>query len=652
MEYEPKQGVQRRGFLKGAAVGGLTAAVAPLTTVAQQNDAGSNTTAVREGPRNVGATPPNVETTDRPEGVVLASGGSDYMVDVIRALGIEYFAATPGNTFMGLHESVVNYGMTTAPNLRFITTMHEEASVAMAHGYAKIEGKPMACAFHATVGTQHAAMAIYNAYCDRVPIFMMTGAGIEADKRKSTVEWSHTVVDGPGMVRDFTKWDDTPGNLTGFGESAARAWRFAMTPPYGPVLLAVDVPMQEDEIPGGEAGRPPVPKLPSIHPPSADANTVREIARLLVNAEHPVISVDRCARTPAGLQMTVELAELLAAPVSDSGNRMGFPWRHPLNQGRRFGELRRQADVLLALEPGNPFGLVTSGNPDGTLRRALGDKATSITISSADLYPKGNYQNLQRYADMVDMAIQADAQATLPFLIEEVKRLLPASRSKYEARARAFADNHKQDFEASLDAARYGWDATPISMPRLAMEMYEVMKTEDWSLLSHHYWQSSWSQRLWDADKHHQFIGGSGADGVGYTSPASLGAALANQKYGRLSVAVVGDGDLMFGPGTLWTAAHEQIPILYIVHNNRAYHQEIMQMQAISNRRQRGVDRAAIGCVITDPDINYAMLARSMGVYSEGPIENPRDLGPALRRAVAQVRKGEPALIDVVSQGR
>jgi thiamine pyrophosphate-dependent acetolactate synthase large subunit-like protein len=647
MSNERKRLAQRRGFLKGAAIGGIAAATAPLASGAEDR--------ARPAPgelRSAGPTPANVETSLRIEGVTYASCGGDYMVDVMRGLGIEYFAATPGNTFMGLHESVVNYGMTTAPNLRFLTTMHEEASVAMAHGYAKIEGKPMACAFHATVGLQHASMAIYNAYCDRVPVFMMTGAGIEADKRSSTVEWSHTALDGPGMVRDFTKWDDTPGNLQGFGESAARAWKFAMTPPYGPTLLAVDTRLQEDEIPGGEASRPALPRLPSIRPPSADANTVREVARLLVAAEHPLIHVDRCARTPAGLKMTVELAEILAAPVVDSGNRMGFPWRHPLNQSQRFGELRSQADVFLALEPGSPFDLVTTKLPGGGLRRALGDRSKSITVSSAELYPKGNYQNLQRYAGMVDIAVQADAEATLPFLIEEVKRLMPAARGAYDARAAAFAATHLRDFNASREESVHGWDATPISMPRLAMEMYEVMKGEDWSLLSHHYWQSSWSQRLWNADKHHQFIGGSGADGVGYTSPASLGAALANQKYGRLSVAVVGDGDLMFGPGILWTAAHERIPILYIVHNNRAYHQEIMQMQAISNRRQRGVDRAGIGCVINDPHINYALVAKGMGVYSEGPIEDPNELGAALRRAVAVVRKGEPALIDVVSQGR
>jgi acetolactate synthase-1/2/3 large subunit len=645
----PGNGLQRRGFLKGAALGGLAAAAAPPVSHAQAAQTAAQT---NDKPRNAGPTPRNVEVTERDEGVTYSSCGGDYMVDVLRSLGIEYFAATPGNTFMGLHEAVVNYGMLTSPNLRSLTTMHEEASVAMSHGYAKIEGKPMACAFHGAVGTQHASMAIYNAYTDRVPIFMITGVGLDADKRANGIDWQHSPTDGPAMVRDYTKWDDTPTNLRTFGESAARAWKFAMTPPYGPTLLAVDTQMQEDEIPGGQAKRPPIPKVPSIRPPSGDANTVREIAKMLVAAEHPLIFADRCARTPAGMAMTVELAEVLGAPVADSGNRMNFPWRHPLNQSSRQRALAGQADVLLALEPGEPFDLVTLKDKQGNLRPLLKPGAKSVTISSVELYPKGNYQDLERYAGYVDIAVEADAEATLPFLIEEVKRLMPASRSAYDARAQAHARAHLDDFNRSKQAAVYGWDDSPISMPRLAMEMYEVMKTEDWSLVSHHYWQSSWAQRLWTADKHYQYIGGSGGNGVGYMTPAGLGAALANQKHGRLSVSVVGDGDLMFGPGCLWTAAHENIPILYIVHNNRAYHQEIMQMQKIANRRERGIDRVGLACGISNPNINYAVVAKGLGVFSEGPIENPKDLGPALRRALAVVKKGEPALIDVVSQGR
>jgi thiamine pyrophosphate-dependent acetolactate synthase large subunit-like protein len=249
--------------------------------------------------------------------------------------------------------------------------------------------------------------------------------------------------------------------------------------------------------------------------------------------------------------------------------------------------------------------------------------------------------------------MEADSETTLPMLIEEVKRQMSTGRaSAIEARGQTLAKAHQTEIARAKAAAVYGWDDSPISMPRLCAELWDQLKGEDWSLLSDTNFQSHWPQALWTADKHYQYIGSNGAQGIGYMAPAGLGGALANQQHGRLSVSIVGDGELMFGPGVLWTAAHERIPLLYIVHNNRAYHMEIMQMQAIANRRQRGVDRVGIACAITNPNINYAVVAKGLGVYAEGPIENPRDLGPALKRAIAVVKKGEPALIDVVSQGR
>jgi thiamine pyrophosphate-dependent acetolactate synthase large subunit-like protein len=644
----------RRGFLKGAAIGSIAAA-APAIGAAQEAPKPAAGSAARAGgggaPRPAQPVSIGAESTARDEGATYTSCGGDYMTDVLRSLGVEYFAATPGNTFMGLHEAIVNYGMMTAPTLRSLTTMHEEASVAMCHGYAKIEGKPMACMFHTTVGTQHASMAIYNAYADRVPIFMMTGVALQAERRPGGVDWLHDATDGPAMVRDFTKWDDTPASLTHFGESAVRAYKFAMTPPYGPVLLAVDTQMQEDEIPGGAPKTPAVPKLPRIVPPAGEAGAVRELAGLLVKAEHPVIVADRVARTPNGLKLLVELAETLQAPVCDTFNRMNFPWRHTLNQSTRQAVHLQQADVVLGLEPGDPFGLANRRDKDGGVKRFLKPEAKVVTISSVELYPKGNYQDLQRYPSNVDIAMEADAEATLPFLIEEVKRQM-GPKNQFEARGQACAGWHKTDLETNKRNAVFGWDDSPISMPRLSQELYEQIKGEDWSLVSDTNFQSRWPQKLWHADKHHQSIGGAGAAGIGYLTPAGLGAALANQKHGRLSISIVGDGDLMFGPGVLWTAAHEKIPILYIVHNNRGYHMEIMQMQVIANRRNRGIDRLGIACGIDNPNINYAMMAKSMGMYGEGPIENPKDLGPALKRAIAVVKKGEPALIDVVSQGR
>ena len=273
----------RRGFLKGAALGGIAAAAAPAIGAAQPPSGpgtGARAAAAaanKAEPRPAQPVSTSAESTNRDEGATYTTCGGDYMTDVLRSLGIEYFAATPGNTFMGLHEAIVNYGMLTQPKIRSLTTMHEEASVAMCHGYAKIAGKPMACMFHTTVGTMHASMAIYNAYADRVPIFMMTGVALQEERRPGGVDWLHDATDGPALMRDFTKWDDTPASLTHFGESAVRAWKFSMTPPYGPTLLAVDTQMQEDEIPGGAPRTPPIPKLPKIIPPAGEAGAVRDL---------------------------------------------------------------------------------------------------------------------------------------------------------------------------------------------------------------------------------------------------------------------------------------------------------------------------------------------------------------------------------------
>jgi acetolactate synthase-1/2/3 large subunit len=641
-------GTDRRKFLKSAALTGVAAAASATTLAAPDSVAATH---VGEGLRSPGPINANTELTPRSDALTQDTCGADYMVDVMRGLGIEYFAATPGNTFLGLHEAVVNYGMVTNPRLTFLTNVHEEASIAMAHGYAKIEGKPMACGVHTVVGLQHASMAIYNAWADRVPVFIVVGASLDAARRRPGVDWDHSAQDGNAMVRDYTKWDDQPGSLRAWGESATRAFKFAMTPPYGPVLLATDTLMQEEPLPGGRP--PPIPRMPAISPPIADTGAIEETAKLLVAAEMPVLYADRLARTPAGVAHLVELAELLQAPVIDSGNRFNFPWRHPLNQTQRTRGMVAGADLLLELEPGDPFSVSTFRTPDGTAKSFMKEGSKRVTISSVDLYMKANYQAFQRFAGDIDMAMAADAEATMPSLIEAVRRAIPESlRSALADRGARLARSHEADLADSRQAATNGWDAQPISTARLCAELYNQLRLEDWSLASFTEFQSRWPQRLWDADKHYRYIGGSGGYGIGYLGPATFGAALANHKHGRITVAINGDGDTMFGPGILWTAAHERIPMLYIVHNNRGYHMEIMQMQVIANRRQRGEDRTYIGNALNDPPIDFATVARGMGVYAQGPIDNPADLGPAIRRALAVVKKGEPALIDVVSQGR
>ena len=157
---------------------------------------------------------------------------------------------------------------------------------------------------------------------------------------------------------------------------------------------------------------------------------------------------------------------------------------------------------------------------------------------------------------------------------------------------------------------------------------------------------------MFDFKHHYQYIGAQGAAGIGYGAPAAVGAALANRKHGRLTVNINSDGDLNYAPGVLWTAAHHKIPLLNVIHNNRAYHQERMYIQMVAAKQNRGIDRADIGTSFKDPFINYAKMAETYGMYSEGPISDPKDLGPALKRAIAKVKSGEPALVDVVTQPR
>jgi acetolactate synthase-1/2/3 large subunit len=636
------RGVGRRGFLKGAAAGAAG-------MIAQPAAAGEASAAPAQSPSptstNAGAREP-VYHTDRP--------GADFMVDVFKALDFEYVAANPGSTFRGLHESIINYGQNRRPEL--LTCCHEESSVAMAHGYAKIEGRPMMVMAHGTVGLQHAAMAVYNAYADRVPVYIVLGNILDATWRRSDVEWTHAVQDAAAMVRDYVKWDDLPVSLTHFAESAMRAYRIATTPPCGPVVLVADAVLQEEPIPEADRGRLRVPKLTPATPPAGDEAAVAELAKMLVAAERPRIIVGRSARTPKGVALLVELAELLQAPVQDMRyhQRMNFPNRHSLKMwaGTPLGD----TDFVLGLENPELFAslqALTPVNRLGMESRPLVAPGTRVaTIASFELLTKSNYQDVGRYIE-ADLAIPADAEATLPSLIEACRRLItPERRSRFDERGAKVAAANRQAWEAGLEQAAWGWDASPISTARLSAEIWSQIKGEDWSLVSDATFISQWPHRMWDFTKHHQFIGWSGAYGIGYGAPAAVGAALANRRHGRLSVNIQCDGDLNYAPAVLWTAAHHRIPLLTVMHNNRAYHQERMFITDVAAKTNRDVRRAGIGNDLTDPNIDYAALARAYGVHGIGPIENPNDLGPALKRAIDVVKRGEPALVDVVTQPR
>ncbi len=622
--------LNRRNLLKGASLAG---AAALGTQVAAEPPA---------------AKPAATAKTDGAGPNAIAGG--DYMVDVLKSLKLDYIVANPGSSFRGLHESLLNYGGNRAPE--FITCMHEESSVAMAHGYAKTTGRPLCFLAHSTVGLQHASMALYNAWCDRVPVIGVLGNIMNAAARRPGIEWYHTAQDPCAMVRDYTKWDDQPNSLQHFGESLVRAYKIAMTPPMGPTIVVADGELQEMHMKDVK-GDLHLPRLALPQPPQAEDSALRDAAKLLAKAERPIIYADRMARTPEGMTLLVQLAETLGCPVVDMGGRMNFPNNHPLSQNERGGQLLRQADVILALEVADLWGMTHEfiDNEEQTVQSKIRAGAKIISISSTELYLKSNYQDFQRYAEP-DYPMAGDAQASLPSLIEFCKREIDdGARGRISKRAEDHAAAKAKAYEATRNNAAVAWNASPVSTARLAAEIWSVIKDEDWALVSNDA-LSGWARRLWTFNRHYRYIGGAGGGGVGYCLPASVGAALAHRGTGRIAINLQADGDMMYAPGALWTAVHHKVPLLTIMHNNRAYHQEIMHVLRMANRRDRDPSTSHIGTTIDNPYIDYATLAKSMGMYAEGPISDPAQVGKAIRRALEVVKQGSPALVDIVTQPR
>jgi acetolactate synthase I/II/III large subunit len=618
-----KSSVGRRDFIKLAATGAasLIASAQPVKAeeVASPVDASAPSGA-------------EVMTTDRPR--------SDFMVDVLKSLNFEYLASNPASTFRGLQESIVNYGGNKNPE--WLTCLHEESSVGIAHGYFLIEGKPMAIMCHPTGGLQHASMQINHAFDEHVPVYVIIGtAPFDVIDRRPGPDWSKAAVDPAAIARDYTKWDDTPMSLGHFAESAVRAYRVAMTPPYGPTIIVVDSALQERPM---DEPKPLIPKLTLPSPPTGEPGAVEEAARMLVNADYPVIRAGgHIGRNENSLKLLVELAEILQAPVK-GGN---FPSRHPLNGGN-IGN----ADVILALELDDFYAATHAFREQltRTTRSTTKPGVKRISITTRDLYIKANYQSFNRFQE-VDLGLAADGEATLPLLIEAVKRLItPDRRRLFQDRGAKLAEAHRAERERTRQEAAYAWDLSPISHARLAYELWEQVKKKDWSLVIGGD-EGAWTQRVWDIKKPYQFTGVN-SSGVACKAAEAIGAALANKKYGRLSINIQKDGDLMYSNGVIWTAAHHRIPLLTCMHNNRAYHQEVMHLQRCASQRSRNPTTANVGTSIDDPNIDYAMLAKSMGWYGEGPITDPKELGPAIKRAIAVVERGEPAMLDTVMQPR
>jgi acetolactate synthase-1/2/3 large subunit len=562
---------------------------------------------------------------------------SDVIVDLLHAYGLPYAALNPGASYRGLHDSIVNYG-TNRPVM--MLCQHEETAVQIAHGYAKASGKPMVAILHNLVGLLHANMAIYYAYADRAPVFIIGATGpMDETKRRPRIDWIHSALVQGEAVRAYTKWDYQPTVIDGVPESFARAYAVMMTEPRGPVYLCYDAWMQEQPL---EREIPiPMKSVPSAL--AADPAALERAAEMLAAAKRPAIIAEYVGREPAGFHALVELTETLGAPVYDVNSRLNFPSRHPLNLSM-VKDVFKSADLILCLDTRDwerPTTELVSTTREVTSLVPAGCKW--IDIGFGDLEISSWAMDYQRLAH-ADLRILADTTLAIPALTKLLKSRAP----KNDAWLRTVTELRQKAHEQWQAEAKEDWDASPITLPRLATEVWNAIKSHDWVLtagtLDEH------ARQIWDFDRPYRHPGKS--LGTATQIGISIGVALAHRDAKRLVVDLQPDGDLMFDAGALWVAAKHRIPLLVVMYNNRAYYNDWEHQIRMAKLRGTPVERAHIGMDMDDPAPDFAAVARAMGWYAEGPIDHPGDVAPALERAIERVKAGQPALLDTITRKR
>jgi acetolactate synthase I/II/III large subunit len=574
--------------------------------------------------------------------------GSDVVVDLLQAQGIRYASLNPGSSFRGLHDSIVNHGG-NVPEL--IVCPHEKVAVALAHGYAKATGEPMAAILHDVVGLLHGAMGIYYASIDRAPVLVLGGAGpMDTTRRRPNIDWIHTANVQGTAVRDFTKWDDQPASIASIPGSLLRALRVATAEPCGPVYVAIDAGLQEEEAPDDLVV--PDPKaFATPSPIGADPAALRRLAEILVAAERPVLVPGYVGRDPAAFELLPELADLVAAGVVDTGIRLNVPNRHPLTVTGT--DAIGSADLVCFVDVkdmGKPTQRLDSATR--SIRSLVPEDARVVDIGFNDV---GISAWSHDFAQLLptDLEVTADAAAALPELVELVRKMVggdDAERAAARARRREeLTALHDRTWAEWAERARAAADETPISTARLATEVWEAIRADDWVLTAGT--ASDWALRLWDFDRPYRHAGRS--LGTATQIGISLGVALAHRDAGRLVVDLQPDGDLMFDLGALWVASYHRIPMLVVMFNNRAYYNDWEHQERMARRRGTPVENSWVGMEIDRPAPDFAAVARALGWHARGPIERPDELEGALAEAIAAVRDDRsPALVDVVCQRR
>jgi len=554
--------------------------------------------------------------------------GSDAIADMLRVMDIPYVLLNPGASFRGLHDSIVNHLGNEKPQM--VVVLHEEHAVAIAHGYAKVTGKPLIAILHSNVGLMHGSMAIFDAWVDRVPVIVLGATGpVDAAKRRPWIDWIHTAQDQAALVRNFIKWDAQPASVASAQEALLRARQIATTAPQGPVYVCFDAALQESKL----AERPVLPDPARyLAPPQARPSdeTVMTAADMLSKARRPVILMGRVSRSERGWAERIQLAETLNAEVlTDLRIGAAFPTDHRLHAAPSGAFLSpaaqtvlREADVVLSLD---------WLDLSGTLKQAWGDTpvGSKIIQVSVDHYNHNGWSMDHQGLPPVDLFLLSEPEPAVTLLNRHVlprSTPAPAKRALPPAAAAAPGAMTVTTLAATLRSAV---GDQKICLMRLPL---------------------SWSGEMWDFRHPLDFLGYDGGGGIGSGPGMSIGSALALKGTDRLPVAVIGDGDYMMGVNALWTAANARIPMLVVVCNNRSFFNDEIHQERVARQRQRPIENRWIGQRISNPPPDLGMMARGQGLTGIGPIEDAAELARVLADALVAVQNGATVVVDVVVQ--
>lgn len=568
------------------------------------------------------------------DGDTAMAWGSDIVAEMLRRFGIEYITLNPGASFRGFHDSLVNYLGNRQPQL--LLCLHEDHSVAIAHGYAKASGRAMAVALHANVGLMHALLGIFNAWCDRMPVLLIGANGpVDSTRRRPWMDWLHTHKDQGALLRNSVKWDDEPRSCEALVESLLRAVRTMYSAPHAPVFVCVDGGLQETRL-------PPTFELPTTErfraPAATRASTaqVEQLAGELLAAERPLILFGRGSRAQSAWDNRVRLAELLNARVaSDLKSAAVFPTRHPLHLDGLT--LRISEQTLDALRTADLV-LLCDWIDSASLFAAAGDAVTArvVNCSLDALLHSGASMEYFGLAP-ADIELLADPDC----LVED---LLPLLEARLQGKPRWLGENpdsaftqtpaaekpalsggiRAEDIGAALEIARARHDITLARVP------------------------IGWPGDCFAFNGPLDFLGYDGGGGLSSGPGNTIGAALALRDSARRVIGILGDGDFMQACSALWTAARYAIPAGFIIYNNRSNITDVGHQQTMARNRERPQQNSGIGQHIENPDIDIAALARAQGVDAEGPLTAVAELQPALDRLFAALASGRPYLIDVL----